>query len=200
MRSNPFLPLALAVLFLTSSGLAHSQVEASASRDTSPFSIGAGASYFNVDWRHNGMYATTFWADWHPARIPSALRGLGGELEGRDINYDRPSTVPSNFRQDTLLGGPIYTLPRFGNFRPYVKALFGFGSFDFRFSYNPKYAHDTRSLGEYGGGFDYRAWHHVFVRTEYGYQDWESLFQGHNRNPRGFSLGVLYDFGVFRRR
>ncbi len=199
MRSNPFLSLFLTLLFITTPVLAHSQVEASAFRNTLPFTLGVGASDFNVDWHHSRMYAATLWLDWHPGRIPSMLRGLGVEIEAHDLNYGRPSTVPSNFRQDTALGGPIYSLPRFRNFRPYGKAVFGYGSFDFSGN-NPHYTHDTRALYELGGGFDVRAWHHVFVRADYSYQEWQSLLNGKNRNPQGVSLGVLYDFRILRHR
>jgi hypothetical protein len=200
MRSNPFLPLFLAVLFIASPGLARSQVQPSAFRNTLPFSIGVGASNFDVDWDNSRMYAATLWADWHPARIPSMLRGLGVEIEAHDLNYGRPATVPSNFRQDTALGGAIYTLPRYRNFRPYGKALFGYGSFDFQTT-NPRYSHDTRDLSELGGGFDVRAWHHVFVRADYGYQVWQPLFSNTRRpDPQGVSLGVLYDFRILRHR
>lgn len=205
MRSNSFLPLVLAVLFLTSSGLAHSQVEASASRSSPPFSIGAGASDFNVDWKHNRMYAATLWIDWHPATAPSFLRGIGAEVEGHHLNYGRPSTLPSNFRQDTILGGPIYTLPGFRNFSPYGKCLIGFGSFDFQgkghFPNGVPYTHDTRHLYEMGGGFDYRVWRHVVVRADYGYQVWEPLFSNTRRpDPQGVTVGLLYDFRILPRR
>ena len=199
MRSKRILPLLFALFFITASGLAHSQVEASAFRNTLPFTVGAGVSGFNVDWNHSRMYAATLWVDWHPAMVPSVLRGVGVELEGHDLNYGRPSTVPSNFRQDTALGGPIYTYPRFRNFRPYGKFLYGYGSFDFG-NRGPHYTHDTRSLYEVGGGFDYRVWHHVLVRAEYGYQNWGKLFLNKNSNPRGVTLGVVYDFRILRRR
>ena len=199
MRSNPILPLFLALIIIASPGLARSQVQASAYRNTPPLSVGVGASGFNVDWNHSRMHATTLWVDWHPGRIPSLLRGLGGEVEGHDLNYGRPSTVPSNFRQDTALGGPIYALPSFHNIRPYGKFLVGFGSFDFG-DRGPHYTHDTRSLYEMGAGVDGRVWRHYIVRAEYGYQEWQSLFNGKNRNPRGVSCGVLYDFRFLRRR
>jgi opacity protein-like surface antigen len=199
MRSKPFLPLFLALILISFSGLAHSQVEASAFRNTLPFSAGAGVSGFNIDWGRNRMYAATVWLDWHPAIMPSVLRGLGVEGEGRDLNYGRSSTAPSNFRQDTILGGPIYTYPRFRNFRPYGKYLIGFGSFDFG-NRGVNYTHDTRTLFEYGAGFDYRIWHHVYARAEYSYQDWGSLFNGQNRNPRGITVGAVYDFRFLRGR
>ena len=199
MRSNPFFPLFLALLIIASPRLAHSQVEAAAVRKIPPFSVGLGASGFNVDWNHSKMYAATLWIDWHPARIPSFLEGLGVEVEGHHLNYGRPSTVPSNFRQDTVLGGPIYSLPRFSNFRPYVKFLPGFGSFDFG-DRGRNYTHDTRTLYEAGAGFDCRVWNHVLVRAEYSYQDWGSLFNGKNRNPRGISVGAMYDFRILRPR
>ena len=208
MRSKPILPLFFALIFIAFSGLAHSQVEASAFRGTLPFTVGGGVSGFNVDWGRNRMYAATLWVDWHPGRIPSILRGLGVEAEAHDLNYGRPntstlpqnaSTLPSNFRQDTALGGPIYTYSRFRNFRPYGKFLIGFGSFDFHFPNNSRYTHDTRSLYEMGAGIDYRVWHSVFFRADYAYQDWGKLFNGTNSHPRGITVGAVYDFRTHSR-
>jgi opacity protein-like surface antigen len=176
---------------------AFSQVDPEATQGISPFSVGAGVSNFNVDWNKSRMYGGTFWADWHPSLRPSLLNGLGIEIEARDINYGRPSTVPSNFRQDTAGGGPIYTWRHYRNFRPYGKGLLEFGSFDFRAG-NPYYSHDTRTLIATGPGVEIRAYGHLWVRAEYEYQIWEQILD-RRPDPQGFTLGAIYDFGRIHR-
>jgi hypothetical protein len=36
----------------------------------------------------------TVWIDYTPTRVPSFLRGIGLELEARDLNFGRTLTVP----------------------------------------------------------------------------------------------------------
>jgi opacity protein-like surface antigen len=162
-----------------------------------PFTIGVGASNLNVDWNKSRMYGITAWVQWRPAILPRLMDGFGFDIEGRDINYGRPSTLPSNFRQDTFGGGPMYTWHHFRNFQPYGKALFGIGSIDFIVD-NPYYKHDKFTLYAPGGGFQYRLVSHLWVRADYEYQAWPGLFQK-TLDPQGFTLGASYDFGSFRR-
>jgi hypothetical protein len=46
------------------------------------------------------------------------------EVEARDISLDR-GDKPSNYREDTAGGGPMYTWRHYRNFRPYGKYLIG---------------------------------------------------------------------------
>lgn len=109
----------------------HSQVSPAANQGGVPIVVGAGFSDFSIDWgpgkRMEGISA---WADWYPNRLPAVLNGLGIEAEGRDIDFGRPAGI-SRMRQDTGLGGLIYTWNHYRNFRPYVKYLAGVGSIDF---------------------------------------------------------------------
>lgn len=170
----------------------YSQVAPAARQGGVPIVIGAGYSDFSIDWgpgqRMEGISA---WADWYPNRMPAALNGLGFEAEGRDINYGRPSGI-SRMRQDTGLIGAIYTWNRFRNFRPYVKYLGGIGSLDFPPS--GTYSHDTFTVLEPGGGVEYRAWQHIWIRGDYDYQFWQHTFGNHDLTPTGFTVGVSYDF------
>lgn len=162
-----------------------------------PLSIGAGASSMDVDWGHSRMYGATLWIDYYP-RLPRILNGLGVDMEGRDVNYGRPSDVPSNFRQDTAAGGPTYTWRRFPNFQIYGKGLIGFGSLDFKLVNDPGYTHETRTIYAPGGGIQARAFRHIWIRADYEYQIWPDLFQK-NDNPQGVTLGAVYDFRNYRR-
>jgi hypothetical protein len=163
-----------------------------------PFSIGAGVSSMDVDWGHSRMYGATLWIDYYPTRLPRILNGLGVDVEGRDVNYGRPTDVPSNFRQDTAAGGPIYTWRRFPNLQIYGKGLLGFGSIDFKLTNDPGYTHETRTVFAPGGGILAHAYKNVWVRADYEYQIWPDLF-GKSDDPQGFTLGAVYDFRGFRR-
>jgi opacity protein-like surface antigen len=197
MSIRSVLLLALALEVFCAATPAFSQVAPEAIEGNRPFSVGAGVSNFNVDWGKTRMYGGTFWADWRPP-LPLFLNGLGLEIEARDISLDRSSTVPSNFRQDTAGGGPIYTWRHYRNFRPYGKGLLEFGSFDFR-STNPNYSHDTRTLVAAGPGVEFRTYGHLWVRAEYEYQIWGHIL-GKRPDPQGFTLGAMYDFGGIHHR
>jgi opacity protein-like surface antigen len=143
------------------------------------------------------MLGGTLWFDYTPGFLPPIMRGIGLETEARDISFDR-GTHSSNFRQDTAGSGPIYTWRHSPNFSPYAKVLAEFGSIDF-VSGLPNYTHDTRVLVAMGGGLEARVYHHVWIRADYEYQAWQSLFHG-IPDPQGFTLGVKYDFRAFHRR
>lgn len=192
MRFKIALSPILAVSLLTAVAPIFSQVAPQAHEGRLPFSVGAGVSTFDVDWGHGRMLGGTLWADWHPGMLPSFLNGLGLEIEARDISLDR-GDKPSNYREDTAGGGPIYTWRRYRNFRPYGKYLIQFGSIDFRVS-NPAYTHDTRTVSAPGLGFEFRLFKNIWARADYEYQFWPSLLGG-TADPQGFTFGASYDFG-----
>ena len=188
LQFPPF--LVLAVLFFSS--CAFSQVVPSAQRRSLPLELGGGISSFDVDWGHGRMLGGTLWGDWYPEQLPAFLHGLGIEAEARDISFNR-GTHPSNFREDTGGGGPIYTWRHYQNFQPYVKYLIEFGSIDFRISSIPTYTHDTRQVYSPGIGFEYHVFKGVWARADYEYQFWPNLF-GQTLNPQGFTFGATYRF------
>lgn len=200
MRLKRFLSPILAVSFVTLFHPAFSQTAPAAIEGRRlPLSVGAGVSNMDVDWGKSRMYGGTLWIDYYPTHLPRILDGLGLDVEGRDVNYGRPSlSVPSNFRQDTGAGGPIYTWRRFPNFQIYAKGLVGFGSIDFMFPATPNYKHETRTIYAPGGGLLVHAYKQVWVRADYEYQFWPDLFQ-RTANPQGFTLGAVYDFRGYRR-
>ena len=172
---------------------AFSQVAPEAHHGSPSFSIGAAASDFDVDWAQNRMEGFTIWGQWHP-RPRGLLSGLGVDAEFRDIAFGRSYPLPSNFKQTTFAGGPIYTLRIFHDFQPYGKFLFGFGSSDFQIGDNSVYTHDTRAIYAPGGGFEYRLMRRLWVRADYEYQFWPDLFTGAKTlDPQGFTLGFSYD-------
>lgn len=172
---------------------AHSQVNPSASRTQASLAAGGGISYFSLDYGFSRkMIGINAWIDYTLPGMPHYLHGLGIEAEGRDINYDRPSSLKP-MRQDTLLGGPIYSWQHFHRFQPYAKYLMGIGSIDF-----PPigtYSHDTRTVFAPGVGFDYQFTEHIKARADYEYQFWHAIFGPNDLTPQGVTFGVLYTFG-----
>ena len=197
MTGSRILSAILALASFAAVNPALSQTVPHAYQGQLPFTIGGGASNFNVDWNKSRMYGITAWVQWRPGMLPRLMNGLGIDIEGRDINYGRHSTVPSNFRQDTITSGPIYTWHHFRNFQPYGKFLAGIGSIDFRLNY-PYYTHDTFTVYAPGGGIQYRLLPHLWVRADYEYQKWPGFLQK-TIDPQGFTLGASYDFRSFRR-
>lgn len=192
-----WLILPVVFLFIVSVALpARSQVTYAAQEGKLPFTVGLGFSSFSDDWgiknpRQSGI---TLWVDARIPHLPPKIEGLGIELEGRDINYNTPSYLPGH-RMDTGLGGPIYEWRRKGRIRPYAKYLIGLGSIDFP-NPNTSYQHDTRIVFEPGGGANFWFWNRFSARAEYDYQFWHAIFGPRDLNPQGFSVGVVYDFGL----
>jgi len=189
------------------------QVVPSAEAGGLPLQVGAGVSGFNIDWGHDSfgvtryMEGATLWIDWNLTRLPGPglLRGLGIELEGRDINYGLPASLSNaelhdtgtNMRQDTGLGGVIYTVRRFRKVRPYGKALAGLGSIDFPPlpASPPTYRHDNRTITAFGVGADIHAWRSLWMRADWEYQFWPGLFgSSHDLTPTGITIGAVWDF------
>jgi len=200
MRLHLASRLTLAAVFAILSIPAFSQVVPAASEGGLPLIVGGGFSNFDLDYgKDNGntrrMEGGTIWANWTLYNAPSLLRGIGIEIEGRDINYGRPATLPK-MRQDVGEGGVIYPWRHYRNFKPYGKFLIGMGSIDFP-SNNPKYTHDTRAVYSPGGGLEYRVWRNVWVRADYEYEFWLHLFGPNALNPNGYTIGASYDFRRF---
>lgn len=157
MRLNRSTLCVLATLFFTAAIPGFSQVVPSASEAGQPLVIGAGFSNYNDDFgadrREDGG---TIWADWNFRRLPFGVKGIGLEIEARDISLNPPAGLPT-MRYDTAGGGLIYQIPHFRTrtIHPYAKGLIGFGSIDFpAFG---SYSHDTRSFFAFAGGADFHA-------------------------------------------
>jgi len=192
------LKLVIAGFFLTAALPSISQVAPSATQGGFPLSVGVGYTEFYSDWSGN-ISGAAIWADWTFYHVPRLLQGIGLEIEGRDLNYNRNGDEPK-LRMDTAAGGPVFHYRRFRRVQPYVKFLAGLGSHDFNDPYNPYYEHDTRTIEVYGGGVDYRLWRNISVRGDYQYQFWLDYFHHHDLNPQGGTVGVSYDFGHMHMR
>jgi hypothetical protein len=203
MRLKLFPPLSLALFLFLFVHPSFSQTAPDAYEGrTLPITVGAGVSGIKTDWGRDVMYGGTLWIDYFPTRLPHMLSGLGLDVEGRDVNYGRPSSVPSNFRQDTAAGGPIYVWRHFPSLQVYGKGLIGFGSMDFSIYNDPGFTHETRTIYVPGGGILAHAYKHVWVRADYEYQIWPNLFPhgttSRSLTPQGITLGAVYDFRGYR--
>jgi opacity protein-like surface antigen len=196
----------LAVLFTVAAFPIFSQTVPAAWQGETPISVGGGVSGFDPDYSEFGpdygqgrMLGVTGWVDYVPHWSLKRLYGLGVELEGRDINYHRSSSQPANLRQDTLMGGGIYSLRRYQKFRPYGKLLFGLGNTDYGSLTTPERRYNqSRIVLGLGGGLDYRLYRHLWVRGDYEFQRWPDFYYNGTRfarplNPQGITLGVSYD-------
>jgi opacity protein-like surface antigen len=202
MRFKLLVPPILTVGLLLAAVPAFSQVLAPYQGTGLPITIGAGASSWDPDWGQGRMLGITAWADWYPTQLPPSLRGLGLEVEGRDVRYDRhlqpgngdpARSGQGNTTEDTIGGGPIYTWRHFKKIQPYAKGIFSIGSVDF-ISPSPTYSHDTRTVMAAGGGLQYRVFGPLWARADYEYQDWGQLLGTNLLEPQGFTFGISFDF------
>ena len=193
MHLKPTFKLIFAALLVAAVLPLHSQVSPAATQGGMPSSL-ARDSPITVsigdpakEWKESSA-----WADWFPDRLPAALNGLGIEAEGHDIDFGRPAGIP-RMRQDTGLGGLIYTWNRYRNFRPYIKYLAGVGSIDFAVTREHTPMTRFRSFRP-AEESEYHAWRHIWIRGDYEYQFWHDVFGPHDLTPTGFTIGASYDF------
>jgi hypothetical protein len=157
-----------------------------------PLVFGGGYSNFSMDWgpghRSSGIYA---YADVYP--FPAFLHNVGIEVEGRSSRWGNP--IP-NLREDTGMGGAIYSYSHMERVRPYGKFLAGIGSMDFPpIPSLPKYSHDTVFVDAVAGGADVNLYQGIWLRGEYQFQWWHNVFgAGRTFTPNGLSVGLHYDF------
>ena len=188
-----FVPLLFLMLIGAATRLS-AQVAYSAREGKLPLSVGFGVADFSDDWgtRNPRQVGLTLWIDWRLPHMPSKLRGLGIEFEGRDVNYATPDYLPGH-RMTTGLAGPMYQWRRENRIRPYVKYLMGIGNLDFPSTCC--YQQDTRAIFAPAGGADVRLIGRLSARGEYEYQMWHAIFGPHDLTPQGFTFGVVYDLG-----
>ena len=195
--------LALFALFFTAACPAFSQVAPAAITSGFPLQVGGGVSVWDMDWGQTKMEGVTLWTDYYLSHVPSVLRGVGVEVEARDVSFNK-GDKPNNFRQATVGGGVIYSWHHFRNLHPYIKYDWAFGGIDFRLrpssGFYETYTHDTRTVTAPGVGVQYRIFGPVWARADWEYQFWPKLFGPHTLNPSGFTFGAMYAFGHRRSR
>ena len=194
MSLRPSFKLAFFALFVFAAFPMLAQtVPAGESGNSASISAGVGASDFDTDFGDIRMEGVSVWADWIPALGPKIARGLGVEIEGRDVHFGNSGGL--NHRMDTGLGGLIYNFRSFHNIRPYVKGLMGLGSIDYLDVGGP--THATLMLFAPGGGVDY-PFRRISIRGDFEYQFWPNFLREHTLNPNGFTVGFSYRFSRVR--
>jgi hypothetical protein len=113
--------------------------------------------------------------------------GIDGEI------HDLKIVTPSDIGQSSYLLGPRYEW-RIGRFRPYAKALFGIGNFEFQKGYYPVDSSGNYFIYAFGGGVDLRATRRINVRLfDIEQQEWPS-FENHGLSPLVGTIGAAYHF------
>jgi opacity protein-like surface antigen len=196
---NPYLELTLAAIVVCAAFPAIAQTVPAATDPQHPLAVGAGVSGFEPDRGAGRIYGGTLWIDYSPNWVPSLLRGIGIEVEGRDLSLDRSSSQAPNLREDVAEGGLIYSWRRFRSFRPYAKGAMGYGNADYEGA-NLVRDNAARTVTALGGGVEVRATQRIWVRADYEYQFWPDFYPhpgntpGGVLNPQGFTVGALYHF------
>jgi opacity protein-like surface antigen len=200
MRLKLFLQVSLAVSLLFSAVYpSFSQVVPAAYEGMRlPLTAGLGLSSFSPDWLSGRLMGGTLWIDYNPTWVPQRLYGIGLEVEGRDLRFNRSSSQPSDLREDTAGGGVIYTWRRYRQIRPYGKFLMGLGNVDYLTGKGARY-NTGRTVTFAGGGLEYDAFRRFWVRADYEYQWWPDFFNVNTPNPgkldpQGITVGVSYHF------
>lgn len=176
---------------------------ATGQKSFSPLAVGAGFSAYNSDFGDGSrghLLGGTLWIEYFPNQLPAVLRGLGVEMEARDLSFGRSATLSPTVREDVATGGLIYSYPLLKNLRPYAKILVGFGNTDEQTMLSPVKWHDSRTIVAGGGGVDYRTFKNLWLRADYEYQSWPDFFKHSHGipagrlNPQGFTVGAVYHF------
>jgi opacity protein-like surface antigen len=193
----------IAALFLTASLPLFSQVVPAATGNSLPkWSFGGGITDFNPELGRGRLLGGTLWVDYTLPGMPTLLRGVGIELTGRDISFNR-SPGELALRVDSAGGGAIYKWGGLSKFRPYAKVTAELTNVDYLGLRNRHIRYnESRTDTSIGGGLEFRAFKSVFVRAEYEYQ-YLPNFSITRRNstvgapldPQDFTVGATYNVG-----
>jgi opacity protein-like surface antigen len=195
----PKMIFALLSIYASCSSLAFAQAAPAAAEVKLPLSIGAGFSGYNSDQQKHGyLIGETLWIDYFPSRLPAHLQGIGLEAEARRLGHGQSTFGQSDFRQETVGGGVIYSWPRFRDFRPYGKLLGEYGDSSVQRGNLGRW-HDSRTVIVVGGGMEFRVLRSVWMRADYEYQRWPDMIFKYDKpvaaiHPQGFTVGAMYHF------
>lgn len=190
--------LAFAGMLLSAAIAASAQTAPSATQGGVPITVGFGYSNFYTDWSgyEGGL---TLWIDLNRLPVPQRLQGLGIEIEGRDLTFERTGDDPK-LKEYSFGGGPMYNWRHFKRTDLFGKFLISSGHIEFSNVPGNFYTHDSRTDFAAGGGASYRLWQAISVRGDYEYQFWPHFLHNHTFNPKGFTVGVSYDLGHMHSR
>jgi hypothetical protein len=193
----------VALLLMASHPMFSQVVSAATDGRLQQWSVGAGISDYNPDLGRGRMEGGTLWVDYTLNWVPSLLRGIGLEMEARDISLNR-SPLTLILREDTAGLGATYTWPHSRGFRPYAKVILGLGNTDYLVGpAQTQRFHQSRTVTSIGGGFEVKVFQRLWTRIDYEYQVFPNFFlvnlsqppSGAPLDPQGFTLGAIYHFG-----
>ncbi len=168
----------MVILVVAVAGPRYASAQAAESADAGRalLSVGAAVSGFTLQYGDRKILGIAAWVD------ADTIRRFGFEGEVRRLEYHQTANVHA----ETYLAGVRYHLNR-GRMQPYVKALGGYGHFNF--SYN--YATGNYFVVAGGGGLDYRLSRRWDARADFEYQEWPQFTFG-AMNSIGATIGVRY--------
>ena len=191
MRTG-ILKLVLAAGFLCTALPGIAQAVPSATESIPPLVVGGGFTVLNPGSTEvSNMYGFSAFADWNPSRLPTILRGLGFEADFHSVTLGKPADEP-NKSFLTLTGGAIYTVRATHKLHPFIKYTEGYGKLNFTIAPTNPYKSDSRTIYAPAAGFEYQATSHFWIRAEYEYQIWPSLFSQDYIHPNGVTVSVSY--------
>lgn len=159
----------------------HGQATPTAERTTT-VQIGTGWSVVSPDYGPKKTQGVTVYGtlDFTPHW------GIEGDVHKTSI------ITPIDIGEDSYLLGPRYVFG-YNRLRPYVKALFGLGRFQYQYDNAPHTAY-TYKIYAFGGGVDVRSTEHINIRAiDFEYQNWPR-YASSGLTPLVFSFGAAYAF------
>jgi hypothetical protein len=182
-RASAFFGLVAPVLLLAlagaSAGVAHAQTTPAGNRGVLQLSVGGTGSFDPIQY---GGSRKMFGAG---AFVDAENTGhFGLEAEARWIEFPQQF---DNLHAETYSIGGRYHWVLTNHWQPYVKALIGFGNFNY--AYNLGQEHGDLVVTA-GGGMEFRATHRIYFRVaDFEYQDWPNAYYG-NLTPFNVSAGL----------
>jgi len=164
------------ILLLAGSRCVSGQAAESANAGRAMLSVGVAASGFTLQYGDRKMIGITAWVD------ADTIRRLGVEGEMRRLEYRQTANVHA----ETYLAGPRFHF-NYGRSQPYIKALGGYGHFNFPYNF----AEGNYFVIAGGGGLDYRLNRRWSARADFEYQQWPQFTFG-AMNSYGATVGIRY--------
>lgn len=172
------LPALLCLLALPA--FCHGQAKYTASR-AGDLQLGGGFTSADSDYTTNRLRGFAFYGDF------DLNTHYGVEVDFHQAN-DPNSDI---YERSYEVGGRYFRT--YGNIRPYVKALYGRGVFNF--PYNEANLGYNMFVG--GGGVDIAVTRHINVRGDFEYQRWlTGTGLSNGLSPTLFTVGVAYHFSA----
>jgi hypothetical protein len=167
------------VVFMGGASRLHAQASPTASRKAD-LKIGVGFTNANTDYLPNRVNGGTAYFDF------DVSSHLGIEGEFRFVKDGETNIYEKSYE----IGGRYFRT--YGKFVPYGKVMYGRGVFNFA-NAGVTTANLAYNMVAAGGGVDYKALRHVYVRGDFEYQRWFG-FPPSGLTPTLLTVGVAYHF------